>query len=346
MVYVFLEDNTMLKSIFSSSKNETGINDLKDQLTKAQQKLTTYQRNISAIKKLTEELDQTHVALQESESLFRTLSELIPAGILIISDYKVKFINSGLSKITGYAKTDFDELSDNVINLFLAEDRPKVIELLENRYVKFNKTWDCDVRIICKDSSVKWINMHTQNIVYENKPSLLITGFDISSQKKVEETLRLKNKQFSYLFNNIPVSVMLEDFSIVQKWLKSLPVTDSVELEEYLTLHEEELDYAIGLFKIQNMNPYTINLLTNNCATLEEFRDHKFKEFLLLNKEHIKLQLCAIYDNDREYSGKFNFKRLDGSYQTFLIKWFIPPDNGVKGINNVLVSVVDVHDVC
>ena len=335
----------MLRNMFAPKK-EIAIDDLKDQLSKAQQKLTTYQRNISAIKKLTEELDQTHVALQESESLFRTLSELTPAAILIISDYEVKFINSGLSKITGYSKTDFDSLNDNIVNLFLVEDRPKVKDIIESKHIHHNRNYECEVRIICKDSTVKWINLHTQSIIYENKPSLLITGFDISNQKKVEEVIRIKNKQFSYLFNNIPVSVMLEDFSIVHKWLKSLPVKDTVELQEYLSLHEEELEYAAGLFKVQNINPYTLELLTNNTVTLEEFKTHRFKDFLLRNKENLKEQLCAIYDDTRNYSQHCSIQKLDGSYHSFLIKWYIPPDNGLKGISNVLVSVVDVNDVC
>lgn len=142
---------------------------------------TAFVRDISERKKAQEKLI-------ESEAKFRNLVEKSLAGVYILQEGKVKYINPAHHKIMGYSLQELQKIGN--IEILVHEDdlgifRRNHFEVqpeqnLGNQYV---------IRAVRKNGAIAFLEITTSAIVYEGKPALIGTMLDITD--RIQEQIRI-----------------------------------------------------------------------------------------------------------------------------------------------------------
>lgn len=127
-------------------------------------------------------------ALQESETMFRALSEDSTSAIFLIQGEKYLYINPAFTAITGYT---MDELAGmNFWDII----HPDMRELVKNRGIKRQKHEEepsrYDLKFVTKTGEVKFGNFGATLIEFHGKPAILGSVLDITERRQAEEELQ------------------------------------------------------------------------------------------------------------------------------------------------------------
>ena len=153
-------------------------------------------------------------ALRESEEKYRLVVENAGEAILIIQDGLPKFVNQRAIEISGYSK---EELTSRPFKEFIHQDDRKMV--LE-RYMKRMKNEDIPnvypFRIIIKDGTVKWVELHATLVSWDGKPATLNFFLDITDRKLAEEALRVSELRYQTIFETTGTTMLIveEDMTI------------------------------------------------------------------------------------------------------------------------------------
>jgi PAS domain S-box-containing protein len=131
------------------------------------------------------ELFRTQKALQESEEKFRTLAESSPFAIMIYQNDKWIYTNPAGEKICGYSSEELYSL--NFWDFIHPDDLPVVQSRGKARQGGQQAKNSYEFRIIAKGGIEKWVVLTGASITYEGQSAGLISVFDISDRKRVEE---------------------------------------------------------------------------------------------------------------------------------------------------------------
>lgn len=137
------------------------------------------------------DLKELQENIKESENRFRALAESSPIDILIIQDGKFVYTNFEKGRVTRYSRKDI--LSKNFIDLV----HPEFKKEMENKYLEVLSGKDVppvECKIIDKNGKERWVLIGGSLIIWNNKPSVLITVSDITDRKRAEERLRVANE--------------------------------------------------------------------------------------------------------------------------------------------------------
>jgi diguanylate cyclase (GGDEF)-like protein/PAS domain S-box-containing protein len=168
--YKSTRDNQYFLRTFSPVKDREG------RVTVA---VTVASKNITERKKVEK-------ALQESEELYRVLAEKSFAGVYVIQNGKICFVNSNGASCTGY---NIDELIGKESMSFIhAEDRENVkknaIEMLRGE-----RTLPYEYRVITKEGKIIWFMEMVTSIYWKGKRAVLGNSMDLTERKRMEEQI-------------------------------------------------------------------------------------------------------------------------------------------------------------
>jgi len=129
--------------------------------------------------------------LIESEEKFRTIAEQSVMGILIIQDGIVKYANESASEINEYSIQEMMNWSpSDLINLIHPDERDVAYERLKNislgnKEIQPNYLY----KMVTKSKKLKWINIYSRSIHYQNKDALLTTIIDVTEKVEAESLI-------------------------------------------------------------------------------------------------------------------------------------------------------------
>ena len=158
--------------------------------------LLVFQRNIGNQQKVVE-------ALRQSEYRFLQMAENIAEGITIVEDEKPVFVNSSMSKITGYTKEQLREMDEYTIARYDEIERLKAF----NQKIADNPQGNYSIEfwITTKIKQEKCIkNNYTFSINRNGKKTTYIITSDITAGKRIEQALRKSQNDFRMLAENSP----------------------------------------------------------------------------------------------------------------------------------------------
>jgi PAS domain S-box-containing protein len=127
-------------------------------------------------------------ALATSERMFRSFAESTAAGVLIVQDEIIRYVNAAVTTITGF---DPDELRGMPLaDLIHPDDRAMAIARAQARVRDEAVPVRVEYRLRRKHGGHSWIDLTLGIIDHEGRPALLGTAFDVTERKNAEEAVR------------------------------------------------------------------------------------------------------------------------------------------------------------
>jgi PAS domain S-box-containing protein len=179
-----------------------------------------------------------------SEKRFRVLLEANPSAIMIFQNFKLKFVNSSLEKLTGYSRMEL--LQMEVWQLV----HPSSFKSGSSEKISVDHdgfSFRGEFEIITKDRSTVWIDMSTRSINFDDKPAVLATAIDITERKITEERLSDSELRYKTFFAKNSASMLIID-----------PQTSRIVDAN----HAAVCFYGYKREELMNMNILDLNVLT------------------------------------------------------------------------------------
>ena len=148
-----------------------------------------------------EEVEKAMKALHESETKFRSYTQLASSAIYIHQDDRFKFVNKAGITISGYSLEQL--LNMNIWDLVHPDDFDMVMGNFRTRLTGGKVPEQYEFRIITKQKEVRWLDFSGRIIEYEGKPAVLATGFDITERKTVEKALLEEKERLDVTLSSI-----------------------------------------------------------------------------------------------------------------------------------------------
>lgn len=145
-------------------------------------------RRTEDLEKELSERKRVEEALRESEEKFRVLAETTPAAICLFQGEYNVYVNSSFSRLTGYAEQECLEMKfwDWIHEDFRELARYRGMARQRGEAVPSQY----ELKFVTKTGEVKWAFLSGGCIEYGGKPSGIVTIFDITEHKRMEEELR------------------------------------------------------------------------------------------------------------------------------------------------------------
>ena len=151
-------------------------------------------------------------ALQESEEVFRTLTETVSAGIYIYRDAKVIYVNPMAEQFTGYSRKEL--LGMDLLDLIHPNFRDQVRARVQERQRGWQAQARFEDKILTKNGEERWVDVSSAGTVFRGEPAVIVTTFDITARKRAEEELQQSEERYRTLFETSPQAVGVYDSNL------------------------------------------------------------------------------------------------------------------------------------
>ncbi|MBS4174895.1 EAL domain-containing protein [Bacillus sp. FJAT-49736] len=125
---------------------------------------------------------------RESEDRYRSLVELSPDLILVVSRNKIAYINETGCKMLGASNT-YELIGRKISTLILPESLKNLFAGLKKSKDKELSTYRFEIQVMRLDGKAIDVEMSMMPILYEGRNAWHVVGRDITERKKVEKTI-------------------------------------------------------------------------------------------------------------------------------------------------------------
>lgn len=247
--------------------------------------------------------------LREAELKFRTLVEKSIVGVYIAQNERFIYVNPRLAEIFGYTHQELLDLPGPPMEILFTEESRKLIRTnLQARYSGEIEQSRYQVVGITKEGATNQLEIHSNMVTIDGKPSLMGTILDITERKRMETGLREAELKFRTLVEQSMVGV-------------------------YISQNERYLYVNPRFAEIFGYEPQ--ELVDQPDSVVERLFD---KESLDIIRANIKARYSGDVDRVRyQISGK----RKDGSRNELEIYGTIVTINGQKIIIGTMLDVTE-----
>ncbi len=151
------------------------------------------------------ERKKASLALETSEKRYRLLSEAAFEGIGMMKGDKILDINRQLADMYGYTREEF--MNMDFEKLIHPEDLERVMDIHRKKL-----TEAYEHRGICKDGSILYLEVRSDNITHDNEEVRLTVIRDITDKKEAEVALKESEEKFRLAFKTSPDAITLHRF--------------------------------------------------------------------------------------------------------------------------------------
>jgi PAS domain S-box-containing protein len=139
--------------------------------------------------------DQKRVeeALRENEEKFRALADTSFGMIAVHSNSNLLYVNDQAEKLTGYSKDEL--LKMQFWEIFTEDTRELIKSRAFDRLAGKPEPTNYETKISTKDGQTKWVNLTSGLFLFEDKPAIIATLFDVTESKNTEKELTAAKAQ-------------------------------------------------------------------------------------------------------------------------------------------------------
>jgi PAS domain S-box-containing protein len=200
-----------------------------------------------------EQQKKAEKSLLESEQRLRTLSDTTTAGIFIFNRNKIIYANPAAAGICGFSIEELKEL--NMTELVHPDFKPLVRSFgLARKHIREGST-RIEIKVIKKGGVECWLDITHKVIDWMGEKAGIISAFDITGRKKVEEELvlakekaeesdRLKTAFLANMSHEIrtPMNGILGFAELLRR-----PMLSGEEQQEYIDIIEQSGERMLNI---------------------------------------------------------------------------------------------------
>jgi PAS domain S-box-containing protein len=186
-------------------KQQSASSPLLDERTRLQQRIEALER----------EQERLHSELAARSADLRAINSLVDhsmQAMLIFQDERFVFVNATMCELTGYRREELLAMGHNEITRLLHPDeQERVWSDTYRRLAGEPIPSHYEHRTICKDGSVRWLEIFADIIQYRGRPAMQAVMLDVTERLEAEERLREEEATYRSMFEkNRAVKLVLE----------------------------------------------------------------------------------------------------------------------------------------
>ncbi|MHA2053828.1 MAG: response regulator [Candidatus Hodarchaeales archaeon] len=156
---------------------------------------------------------------------------------------------------------------------------------------------------------------------------------------KMEKALRESEERYRIIFDESPISLWEEDFSLVKNYFDVLKSKGIQDLRQFLNSNPDEVEKLSSLVKIVNVNNTTLKMYNAKDKT-------EFFEGLAIFFNHeaevlFKEELIALFNGETVYQNEFPGYKFTGEKIDVIVRLSVIPGYE-KTLEKIIVSVIDI----
>ncbi len=154
------------------------------------------------------EFEMVQKSLNDEASTYRRIVNETNEAAFIIQEGWIKFVNWATLELTGYSKEE--DIFPQAFETFVYPDDRDLVNHYHTRRLQGDKArfrYNC--RYVCKDGTVKWVEMNSSMISWKKKPGDLCLLTDITDPRRTEESLGAWEKLFRGIFERHSAVMLL-----------------------------------------------------------------------------------------------------------------------------------------
>jgi len=256
--------------------------------------------------------------LKESEERHRTLVQSLNDTIFVLSkdDVFMEFYPSG--------SVEFPSKPD----AFLGRN---IKEIIPARGAEMLTRLSAEVRKTGKHTSTEysmpsgddkhWFSCGID--LHQDGESTVFVTRDITETRKIEQALKESESSYRSIFQNSPVSIWIEDFSEVKKYVDDLRASGIEDIANYLSGNPNEVIKCTKLVKLIDVNQATIDLhnVRSKSHLLGSLSDIILEDSLDMFREEI----IAITGGEQYFAKEATMLNLSGESKHLFVQLIVPP---------------------
>lgn len=133
--------------------------------------------------------------------MFRTLAENTNVAIFLFRNERLIYVNPAFERILGYS---FAELCNGeILNTVHPDQRPVIADRIAKRFAGETVPDRYEIRLINKSGEECWMDLSINLTEFQNMPTAVATGIDITERKKAEDQLRYSESELRNILDNL-----------------------------------------------------------------------------------------------------------------------------------------------
>jgi len=140
------------------------------------------------------------LALKKSEQDYRNLIEHAGEGIFIIQDERFRMINPRAAELSGYSEQEL--LNQPFVRFVHPDEGDMLLDKFRNRDVAATVPTHYTFRTICKDTTIRWVELNVVAITWDERPATLNFMIDITDRKLAEDALKESGERYRHLIEH------------------------------------------------------------------------------------------------------------------------------------------------
>jgi len=273
--------------------------------------------------------------LRESEERHRTLVQSLNDTIFVLSKDDV-FIEFYPSNVEFPAKPDAF-LGRNIKEII----PPRGAEMLTRLSAEVRKTGkhtSTEYSMPMGDDK-RWFSCGID--LHQDGESTVFVTRDITETRKIEQALKESESSYRSIFQNSPVSIWIEDFSKVKKYVNDLQASGIEDINKFFLENPDEITKCAKLVKLIDVNQATVDLhnVRSKAHLLGSLSDIILEDALDMFREEI----VAITGGKQYFAKEATMLNLSGENKHLLVQLIVPPGYE-ETLSRVLIFMEDLTE--
>ncbi|MEL7493452.1 MAG: response regulator [Cyanobacteria bacterium J06554_11] len=324
------------------------FNGMSRQLKQSYAQLEDYSLSLeNKVKQRTRALEKEVRDRTRSEQQLATLVANVPGTVYrcrFNPDWTMEFLSESMAELSGYPASDFIHDRMRTFGSIMQVDDEDGINALIADSIEARRPYILEYRIVHANGDIRYIYDKGRAIFGDRDEVLYLDGvfFDMTPMKKAEKALKQSEQRYHSLFEDAPIPLWEEDFSLVKAYLQDLKVLPNERnFEAFLNAHPDILYECIQ----------RVQVLDVNQAALDLFEAEKKEDLLArLDDDHddaalqgFKQELVALCKGQSRIEMELVNYTLTGKKKHILFKEFVAPGQELNW-DRVLISTLDISD--